>query len=472
MKYLPSFKLWFSQGPEDPCHELVAGRHFHLGLDAFGRLFWANPSRRLLDLLRIAMSVYVVDRLVRRRQQAQQGRWFRSLKLSIEVREPDFWQNGDVFGTLIECLEFLSEDGWEVTFVRDERDPPPREGFLRGESPFLTYPPLVCLSSGGLDSAAGLGIRMAENPNRPVIPVTVWHQPNQRESVERQYGLLRKRYGGATIHPLIVKSAMIWDSELKGWKQEWSQRCRSFLFAAVGAVVAAMSGVTAVEVFESGIGAINLPLLAGMVGSRATRGSHPYFFHLMSRLISVAAGREIVFHLPFMDKTKGQVVAQAIGLGLQELVRSTVSCVHYPLRERPHKQCGVCPACIFRRQAMAVACVEENGVYKHDLFGPDHESGELQEDRLEFLKAFLLQVVNLGPLQSGGPVPQRVRRHLFATNVVSTEESMAPFLRLFSRYRHEWLSIAAEGMERGWAWANLLAPVGATLIGEENHASA
>ena len=233
-----------------------------------------------------------------------------------------------------------------------------------------------------------------------------------------------------------------------------------------------MSGVPAVEVFESGVGAINLPLLAGMVGSRATRGSHPHFFRLMSRLVSLAAGREIVFHLPFMDKTRGQVVGQAAGLGLQELARSTVSCVHYPLRERPHKQCGVCPACIFRRQAMAVACIEEKGVYKHDLFDPNQENSQVQEDRLEYLKAFLLQVANLGPLQSGGPVPQRVRRHLFATNVVSTEESMVPFLPLFSRYPPEWLSIAAEGMERGWTWANLLAPVGATLIGEESHASA
>jgi hypothetical protein len=305
-----------------------------------------------------------------------------------------------------------------------------------------------------------------------VIPVTVWHQPNQRGSVEQQYRLLRKRYNGATIHPFIVKPAMIWDSELKGWKQEWSQRCRSFLFAAAGAVVAAMSGVAAVEVFESGVGAINLPLLAGMVGSRATRGSHPHFFRLMSRLVSFAAGRESGFHLPFMDRTKGQVVSQAAGLGLQELLRSTVSCVHYPLHERPRKQCGVCPACIFRRQAMAVAGIEENGVYKHDLFDSDQENGQAQEDRLEYLRAFLLQVANLGPLQSGGPVPHRIRRHLFATNVVSTEESMVPYLHLFSRYRHEWLSIAAEGMERGWTWTDLLAPIGATLIGKESHASA
>jgi hypothetical protein len=108
---------------------------------------------------------------------------------------------------------------------------------------------------------------------------------------------------------------------------------------------------------------------------------------------------------------------------------------------------------------MAVAGVEENGVYKHNLFGLDHENGQIPEDDLEYLKAFLLQVVNLGPLQVGGFVPQPVRRHLFATNVVSTEESMVPFLHLFSRYRDEWLSIAAEGKYCGWAWANLLAPV-------------
>ena len=58
---------------------------------------------------------------------------------------------------------------------------------------------------------------------------------------------------------------------LEGMETERSRRCRSFLFAAVGAVAAAISEVTKVEVFESGIGAINLPLLAGMVGSRATR---------------------------------------------------------------------------------------------------------------------------------------------------------------------------------------------------------
>ena len=470
MKYLPPFKIRVSEGQDGPCHELVSGKHFHFGLSAVGSQFWANPPPRLLDLLRVATSIYVVDRLAKRKRRCQQCRWFRSLKVSVAVSQPDFWQSQDVLGTLMECLDFLSEDNWELTFVKD--DPPPVERFLPGENPFLTNPPLVCLNSGGLDSAAGLAIRMAENPKRPVLPVTVRHQPNQKAAVQRQCNLLGKHFG-VDIHPLFFKAAMLWTADLKRRKQEFSQRCRSILFAAVGGVVAAMSEVAAVEVFESGIGAINLPLLAGMVGSRATRGSHPCFFRLMSKLVSLAAGREIAFQLPFLEKTKGEVVTQLKALGLEDLARSTVSCVHYPLRERPHKQCGVCPACILRRQAMAVAGIEEPGVYKYDLLGPVEAADAIPEDRLIYLKAILLQVANMGPLDPGSRVPDRVRRHLLATNVASREEGMAPFLGLLSRYRHEWLDIVAQGMEEpGWAWTNLLAPVGAALMGEENHASA
>ena len=473
MEYMAPFTVRFSQGSDSPCQELVAGKHFHLGLDAMEQLFWTNLSPRLRDFLRVAISVYVADRLGRRKQQSQERRWFRSLKLSVAVREPEFWESGEVLATLMECLDFLSEDAWDLKFVKDYREQPTYVArFLPGDNPFAAVKPLVCLYSGGLDSAAGLGIRIAENPDRPVIPVTVWHQPGQRQIVRRQQGVLKARYG-TPIYPLIVKAAMVWSSELKEWKPERSQRCRSFLFAAVGAVAAVISEATKVEVFESGIGAINLPLLAGMVGSRATRGSHPHFFHLMSRLASLATGQEVAFHLPFIEKTKGQVVRQLARCGLKDLARSTISCVHYPLRERPHKQCGICPACLLRRQAMLIAGIKEpSGVYKYDLFGPAPRANRIREDRLEYLKAILVQVANLGPLGSGDRVPERVRRHLLGTNVISPGECLDPFIHLFSRYRHEWLRIAAKGMERGWTWANLLAPVGAALIGRENHASA
>ena len=90
MKYMPPFTVRFSQGSDSPCQELVAGKHFHLGLDAVEQLFWTNLSPRLLDFLRVAMSVYVADRLGRRKQQSWERRWFRSLRLSVAVQEPNF----------------------------------------------------------------------------------------------------------------------------------------------------------------------------------------------------------------------------------------------------------------------------------------------------------------------------------------------------------------------------------------------
>ena len=67
MRYMPPFTVRFSQGLDGPCQELVAGKHFHLGLDPLEQLFWANLSSRLRDFLRVAMSVYVADRLGRRK---------------------------------------------------------------------------------------------------------------------------------------------------------------------------------------------------------------------------------------------------------------------------------------------------------------------------------------------------------------------------------------------------------------------
>ena len=66
--------------------------------------------------------------------------------------------------------------------------------------------------------------------------------------------------------------------------QEQSQRSRAFLFAAVAAVVAQASKVSDVEVFENGVGAINLPLMTGMLaGGLATRGAHPTFLKWINK---------------------------------------------------------------------------------------------------------------------------------------------------------------------------------------------
>jgi hypothetical protein len=273
-----------------------------------------------------------------------------------------------------------------------------------------------------------------------------------------------------------MKAAMIWSSqpwlsELRR-KEERSQRSRSFLFAAAGATAAVMSGTSAVEVYESGVGAINLPLMAGMVGSKATKSCHPEFYRRMSILCSLVSNRDIRFDLPYFETTKGHVVRRLADLGLKDLARSTASCVHYPLRDSAHKQCGVCPACLFRRVSMFAGGIREpKGTYKYDLFGSVRRANRVPAKRLEYLKAALMQVVQLGSLEPGSAVPSRIRRHLIGTGIVRHDQPLEPLIHVLREYRHEWLQLAAFGETQGWSWTKLLSPQRAVRQEEVSHAS-
>ena len=322
--------------------------------------------------------------------------------------------------------------------------------------------PVVCLYSTGLDSTAGLATRL-QSGAAEVIPVLVRHQVGQAGLASWQLKRLRRHFGlrdyqlspvttGMRAYPSKMRLLGIED-------EEYTQRCRCFLFASVGGVVAAILGASFVEIYESGIGAVNLPLMSGMVGSKATKGCHSRFLALMSDLMTLIVGRQITFLLPFLDRTKAEVVATLAKEGLHDLARSTVSCVHYPLRELLHKQCGVCPACIIRRQAMITAGIEEPAdSYKFDLFGPPRMGREVPVNELGNLKAFLMKLNKLSALESHAEVPGFFRCHLIGTGVVQHSEQLTPFVDLYRRYRKEWLTLVARAQTQGWSWANLLAP--------------
>ena len=433
---------------------LIAGQHFRFDIEEFERFFQAPIAARVVDLLRIASSIYVVDRLVRRRQKDQHKHWSRSLHATIGVIEPDLWSSDEVRETLTDTVEFLSDDTWDFKFVHDDK-----RVKKEVQRPLFPVPTdaRVALYSGGLDSAAGLGNRIMQDPSRHVLPVTVWHQPIQRKIVATQFKLFQQ-HGDIRITPLLVKSAMKWSPEMKArFRDEPTQRSRAFLFLAAGAVAAAMVGGIAVELYESGVGAINLPLMSGMVGSRTTRSTHPAFLRRMSELIRLVVERPIAFELPFFHQTKGQVVRSAKDSGLHDLAESTVSCVHYPLRESGHKQCGFCPACIFRRQSLAIAGITEpKGTYKFDLFDDVHAANRIPKRHMKYLKTFLDQVVQLDEVKLNQPLPLKIRRHLFGTGVLTHGESTKPIERLLGEYRDEWKGIITQARDRKFSWTKLV----------------
>jgi hypothetical protein len=390
------FSTSFSIAPQNSAVELRAGKHFRFDLDAVNTFCLGDLPARLVDFLRIASSLYVVDRLVKRRP----------------------------------------------------------TGGVRGSS--RTIGLKVGVLDGGLDSAAGLVARMIQSPGRPVLPVIVWHQPRQRHLVREQLKTLGRRFDVA-VDPLIVKVAMMWKSLLERDLEESTQRCRCFLFASLGAIAPIMHGQRLVEVFESGIGAINLPPMAGMVGAMTTKSAHPKFLRLMTRLASLVAEVDVEFRLPFFDRTKGEVVRKLAEAGLEELARLTASCVHYPLRHSRQKQCGICPACIFRRQAMTVAGIADSeDTYKYDFLGSPSGVSRIPSKRLLHLKAFLMQVASLKDVCAGKPLPRRVARHLVSTEVLADGHPREAVAALLARHRDEWMAIALDGNLRGLPWARLL----------------
>ena len=450
------FSTSFSTATQSSATELRAGQHFRFDLDAVNTFCLGDLPARLVDFLRIASSFYVVDRLVKRRPTDGGARKpSRTIGLKVAVLDAGFWGQQEVRDAIHDAVEFVSGDFWDIEFVED-RSPFCRTNRLLPD-PYEGVSPLVCLYSGGLDSAAGLVARMVQSPGRPVLPVTVWHQPRQRHLVREQLKILRGRFD-VSVDPLIVKVAMMWKPLLDRDLEETTQRCRCFLFAALGAIAAIMHGQPVVEVFESGVGAINLPLMAGMVGAMTTKSAHPKFLRLMSRLASLVAEGEVTFRLPFFDRTKGEVVRTLADAGLEKLAHLTASCVHYPLRHSRQKQCGVCPACVLRRQAMAVAEVAEpDDTYKYDFMGSPDQVSRIPSKRLLHLKAFLMQVASLKDVRAGMPLPRPVSRHLVSTEVLADGHPREAIAVLLSRYRDEWMDIASNGNRKGLPWARLLA---------------
>ena len=246
----------------------------------------------------------------------------RQIALGVDVTSPEFWSgHADL---LARILGVVSNNTWDLQF-RAGTIEPAQVGLFAAEDPA----PLMCLYSGGLDSTAGLLNRLRDGI-RSVVTVTACHQPGERRRIFRQIEALRRQYS-ARIIPIFVRTTLRQAAALK--HQELSQRCRSFLFLAIGGAVAATVGAGEVEIYESGVGVLNLPSMTGMrVGARATRFCHPELVRLMTELVSAVAGRPIGFSLPFIQQTKAEVVRAFVGEDLQAVVPLTTSCVHYPVR--------------------------------------------------------------------------------------------------------------------------------------------
>jgi len=326
----------------------VIGRNLFVVPQVLGAYYCLRPLTRVMDdLVLVAGVVAFADKIVKRRHSIG---WRRQLDIVAPVYDLDFWRQRHAVGLLQETLGLLTGDTWSFTF-RHRRTPPPVDGqhqlkLGHGRVSVMPY-------SDGLDSFAMARLAAASEKGVALILVTAgrrrdadieWrtdHLDGQRRRVSVPFRLSDKGAGYEF--------------------RESSFRSRAFVFGVMAGLAAYLSESTRVIVPESGQGTFGPWLLP--VGSEAPDiHSHPIFTHRLSRFLELAIGTRIRFEHPRRWHTKGETLRALREQGLTGGWSGTHSCARRSYHvnvdgRRAH--CGVCAACLLRRQSILAAGLDE-----------------------------------------------------------------------------------------------------------------
>lgn len=335
-----------------------------------------NVAPRLVDLLEIAAYVFCADAATRRGSQWTDDHttesWGRDFRFVIPVRDLSFWHRAEVDQLLVRTLQFLSNDAYSFEFRPLEQDRPVQDylEFRDLDWPFHGVE-RVLMFSGGLDSLAGAVETAARGDNLVLVshrPVTTLNKRQRRLFHELQ----------RTFASVKMAHIPVWINKEMNLGREPTQRTRSFLFAAIGAVIAHSIGAGGVRFFENGVVSLNLPVADEVLRARASRTTHPQALQLLSMLCSLVADRQFVLDNPYLFMTKSEVVALLASHGAERLIGQTCSCAHLIFQSKNQWHCGACSQCIDRRLAILAAGQEEHDKetdYVSDVFTGPRKDG-------------------------------------------------------------------------------------------------
>jgi len=82
--------------------------------DSLESYFFAAWEAAAYDALLVAAAVDFADKAQKRRAHF----WPREFQLSVPVHDVALWTNSPVRGTLLDALNFLTGDAWDIDFIR------------------------------------------------------------------------------------------------------------------------------------------------------------------------------------------------------------------------------------------------------------------------------------------------------------------------------------------------------------------
>lgn len=284
--------------------------------------------------------------------------------MTVPVRDVAFWSAPEVTQALEETLMFLTGDRFAFVFTRAAEARTPRSPFFKFDKESSWQATRVLMFSGGLDSFAGALEEIAEQRQRVAL---VSHFSATKIAPVQRYlqRSLSDAFGPDTCQHVPVQVQMMGRSLKEG-----THRSRSFLFAALGAITAQAFGLNRVSFHENGVVSLNLPPVGNVLGTRATRTTHPQTLSRFTDLLGQVFQGAMRVDNPYFWRTKKEVVETIARLNMAAQIAVSRSCadVHNQTKQHPH--CGRCSQCIDRRFAVLAAGLERHDpgeAYRVDL---------------------------------------------------------------------------------------------------------
>lgn len=356
-----------------------------IGLPDFIRDVYHLPDR-VLDLLEIAAYVYCADRLVRRgaKSAVEYHAWARSFRFLIRVRDHQFWRQPVVSDALSNALQFMTGDREYCFSFQPGHSTPPTSLFDTEQLHLDSTGDLsVILFSGGLDSLAGTIQRLLESDDR-VCLVSHQSQTGTKRTQNRLFDALNQHYPGRLDH---YRFGCHLRSPVRA--AEETQRTRVFLYASIAYAIAQTFGQERFFIYENGITGMNFARREDLSNARATRTTHPQTIHHLQEFFSVLLERPMKIELPFLWKTKTDIIEYLKNGPHPELVPSSVSCSKTFQNLGPATHCGGCSQCIDRRIAAYAAKaddLDDAGIYAEDIVARGISDSETKTTAVDYLR--------------------------------------------------------------------------------------
>ena len=294
------------------------GGSYWMGSERLSRAFCRPLSSGMADLLDVAMSIYAADRMSPRDfKDTSTGQ--RSIRVQAGVRNLGLWNSAEMTEQIRNLLYWLSEDEWSFQFTKRESVPSLAESkrFLFRLPP--EQPVTVSLFSGGLDSLAGFAYHSRPASGGSYALVSGYTQDRlasqQRLQVRRIRSAWRERLTSANteIYHVAVPFGII---KSEGCREERGQRTRALVFLAIGILTALLADTDTLQVYENGIGALNLPLNETQLGVDNYRGVHPRSLIMAEKVFELALGQKVRIKNPCLFQTKAEMCAALSSAGL------------------------------------------------------------------------------------------------------------------------------------------------------------